>query len=166
MRSKLITTQDQLFRKKEQKQYKTSNICHTIQLTCSIVKKHLPIITDNPNLVEMFPKDSIFCAYKGFPNLKYLIVSADPDNIKPLKERDQDPVCSDCMKRYDSCKNFADHISSFECFATFLKIFKIRRSLTCTTPNMICLAYCTKCGKQGVGSTENENLDFLIINCT
>ena len=32
---------------------------------------------------------------------------------------------------------------------------KIRRYLTCTTPDMICLAYCTKCGKQGVGLTEN-----------
>ena len=32
---------------------------------------------------------------------------------------------------------------------------KIRIHLTCTTPNMIYLAYWTKCGKQGVGSTEN-----------
>ena len=32
---------------------------------------------------------------------------------------------------------------------------KFRIHLTCTTPNMIYLAYWTKCGKQGVGSTEN-----------
>ena len=35
------------------------------------------------------------------------------------------------------------------------KVFKIRRHLTCTTPNMIYLTYFTKCGKQGVGSTKN-----------
>ena len=37
---------------------------------------------------------------------------ADP-YIKPLKEVDQDPGCSDYMKRCDSCENFADHISPF-----------------------------------------------------
>ena len=46
------------------------------------------------------------------------MVHADPYSIKPLKEIDQNPGCSDCMKRCDSCKNFVDHVSSFECFAT------------------------------------------------
>ena len=46
----------------------------------------------------MFPKSSMFCAYKRFPNLKALIVYADPYSIKPLKEIGQDPNCSDCMK--------------------------------------------------------------------
>ena len=84
----------------------------------SIIKKHLHIIIDNPNLVEMFSKDSMFFAYKRFPNLKDLMVRADPYSIKPLKETDQDPGCSDCKKRCDSCKNYVDHVSSFECFAT------------------------------------------------
>ena len=44
----------------------------------SIIKKHLPIITDNPNLVEMLSKCSMFCAYKRFPNLKDLMMCADP----------------------------------------------------------------------------------------
>ena len=72
----------------------------------------------NPNLVEIFPKDSMFCAYKRFPNLTDLIVRADPASIKLFKEIDQDPGCSDCMKRCDPCENFLDHISSFECFTT------------------------------------------------
>ena len=53
-----------------------------------------------------------------------------------------------------SSKSFVGHVSSFECFAT-KNISKIKRYLACTTPNMIYLAYCTKCGKQGVRSTEN-----------
>ena len=72
----------------------------------------------------MFPKDSMFCAYKRFPNLKDLMEHADPYGLKPLKEIDQDPGCSDCKKIRDSCKNFADHVSSFECFATTTKKFK------------------------------------------
>ena len=89
-----------------------------------------------------------------FPNLKDLMVHADRYSIKPLKEVDQDRGCSHCRKRSDSCKNFIVHVSSFEYFAT-KKSFKIRRHLTCTTPNMIYLAYFIKCGKQGVESTEN-----------
>ena len=49
-------------------------------------------------------------------HIKDLMVRADPYSIKPLKEIDQDPGCSDCMKRCDSYKNFVEHISSFECF--------------------------------------------------
>ena len=73
-----------------------------------MIKKHLPIIKDNSNLIEMFPKEmgnisqgdvSIFCANKRFPNLRDLIVPADPYSIKPLKEVDQDPGCSNCTKR-------------------------------------------------------------------
>ena len=47
----------------------------------------------------MFSKDSKFCAYKTFPNLRGIMVGADPYSIKPLKEVDQDPGCNDCMKR-------------------------------------------------------------------
>ena len=89
---------------------------HSVLTSTLLLKTHLPYITDNPNLAEMFAKHSIFCAYKRFPNLKDLMVRADPYSIKPLKEIDQDPGCSDCMKRCDSYKNFVDHISSFECF--------------------------------------------------
>ena len=59
----------------------------------------------------------MFCVYKRFPDLKNLMVRAEPYSIKPLKEIDQDLSCSDCMKKCDSYKNFVEHISSFECFA-------------------------------------------------
>ena len=81
------------------------------------MKKHVFLITDNPNLDDMFFSNSMFCTYKKFPNLKVLMVRLDPYSIKPLKEIDQDPGCSDCKKRCDSCENFVDHVSSFKCFA-------------------------------------------------
>ena len=42
---------------------------------------------------------------------------ADPYIIKPLKNIDQDPVYSGCVK-CDSYKNFVDKISSLKYFAT------------------------------------------------
>ena len=45
------------------------------------IHTYILYITDNPNLVVMFPKDSMFCAYKRFPNLMDLIVHADPYSI-------------------------------------------------------------------------------------
>ena len=42
-----------------------------------ITKKHLPLITDNPNLDEMFSNNSMFCPYKRFPNLNDLLVRPD-----------------------------------------------------------------------------------------
>ena len=65
----------------------------------SVTKKHLSIITDNPNLIKIFSRESKFCAYKMFPNLRGIMVGADPYSTKPLKEVDQDPGCNDCMKR-------------------------------------------------------------------
>ena len=114
----------------------------------SIDKKHVPIITDNPNLIEKFPKDSIFLAYKKFSNLKDLILGVDAYSLAPLKEIDEDRCCSYWIKKCDACKNlltiyhlsnvlqhknllniyhlsnvlqhkkFVNHISSFQCFAT------------------------------------------------
>ena len=46
------------------------------------------------------------------------MVHTDPYSIRPLKEIDQDLGCSGCVNRCDSCKNFDDHVSSFECLAT------------------------------------------------
>ena len=37
---------------------------HSVLTSTLLLKTHLPHITDNPNLAEMFAKDSIFCAYK------------------------------------------------------------------------------------------------------
>ena len=66
----------------------------------------------------MFLKDSMSCAYERFPSLKNLMVCINPYSVKPLEEIDRYPCFSDCMKKCDSCKNFDDHVSSFECFAT------------------------------------------------
>ena len=92
----------------------------------------------------MFPKDSMFGPYKKLLNLKDLMVHAYSYSIKPLKETDQVPCSSGCMKRCDSCKNFVDHISSFECFATKNKL---KSKDISHAPHQLC----PKCGKTCVG---------------
>ena len=57
-----------------------------------IIKTNLCIIKDNPKLIEMFSKDSMFCAYKRFPDLTDLMVCADAYSKKTLKEVYQDQV--------------------------------------------------------------------------
>ena len=55
-------------------------------------------------------------------------------------------------KKCDSCNNFVDETSFVISKATWRKYW-IRRDSTCTPKNVIYLAYCTKCGEQGTGST-------------
>ena len=54
----------------------------------------------------------------------------------------------------DSCKNFVSGSPSVRSTATG-KVFKVRKSMNCNTPNVIYVAECKKCKKQGVGSTIN-----------
>ena len=102
---KIICNQDQPISKKEQNNNAEPVIFTTqynplISNTSSIIKRHLPVPTGNPSLMEMFPKDSIFCAYKRFPNLRDLMVCADPYIIKPLKKVDQVAVIVRKEKNY------------------------------------------------------------------
>ena len=57
-----------------------------------------------------------------------------------------------CKQRCDSCANFVVAKSSFECFAT-KRIYKVRRSTSCVSKNVIFITFCPNCLNQGVGST-------------
>ena len=115
---KIICNQDQTISKKQQKDNAKPVIFTTqynplISNTSSIIKRRLPVLTGNPSLIEMFPKDAIFCEYKTFPNLRDLMACADPYIIKPLKKVDQDPDCSDSTKRKKFFRT-RRYISSFK----------------------------------------------------
>ena len=57
-----------------------------------------------------------------------------------------------CKKNCDSCNTYVKETTSITSHATGWR-FKIRRESTCTSKNVIYVAYCNSCGKQGVGST-------------
>ena len=53
-----------------------------------------------------------------------------------------------CKQRCDSCANFAVAKSSFECFPT-KRTYKVRWSTSCVSKNVIYIAFCLDCLKQG-----------------
>ena len=57
-----------------------------------------------------------------------------------------------CKPRCDSCANFLVAKSSFKCFALKI-IYKVRRSTSCVSKNLIYIAFYLNFLKQGVGST-------------
>ena len=83
--------------------------------------------------------------------LKELLTRADPYNIIS-NVHDEMHTYVPCKQRRDSRANFVVVKSSFECFAT-KRIYKVRWSTSCVSKNVIYIAFCLNCLKQGVGST-------------
>ena len=92
-------------------------------------------------------------SYKRGRNLKELLAPSNP--YKGERKLDLGTGCSACnAERCDCCKNFLLCGSSFCSIATG-KTYFIRKSLTCTSQNIVYLACCLTCNLQGVGSTKN-----------
>ena len=118
-----------------------------------IVKKHLPIIQNAPSLRDVFKDKPILVANKRESNLSNLLLRSDPYKVKPDLLNKESFGYKSCGKRKcDSCQNFVIKTTSIKSFATG-RVFQIRRPSTCSTPNVIYVAICQTCGKQGVGST-------------
>ncbi|XP_057292599.1 uncharacterized protein LOC130621317 [Hydractinia symbiolongicarpus] len=110
------------------------------------------ILQQQPELNKRFPKGSILVANKRERNLRDLLLRSDPYNMKPDLTTNTSSGYIKCNKNCDSYKNYVDETSCITSFAT-RNTFKIRRSSTCTTSNVVYVAFCKNCGKQGVGST-------------
>ena len=90
-------------------------------------------------------------AYKREKKLKELLTKADPYSI--IKNVDDEiHTCVPCKQRCDSCANFVVAESSFECFTT-KGIYKVRRSTSRVSKNVIYIAFYLNSFKQRVGST-------------
>ena len=77
----------------------------------------------------------------------------DPYNIKDGHKVKEDRGYTKCSyKNCDSCNNFVDEATYIECNASGRK-YKIKRDTSSNSKNVIYVAYCIKCMKQGVGST-------------
>ena len=116
------------------------------------IKSYLPIISEHPLLSTIFPKGSIIVANKREDNLKDLILRGDPYNIKEDLTNNREFGYVKCNKTCDSCLNYVIETAYITSYATGRK-FKIRRESNCKSKNVIYVAYCKTCGKQGVGST-------------
>ena len=115
-----------------------------------ILENNLNIIANNPILNNIFPKGSILVASKRENNLGDLILRGDPYSIKSDLIDTVSHGFTRCSQKCDSCDNFVDETTFVNSHATGRK-FRLLRDSTCSTRNVIYVAYCTKCGKQGVG---------------
>ena len=117
-----------------------------------VVNRFLPLLQNVPNLKDMFADGSILVANKRENNLADLLLRSDPYNIKNDITNQEEHGYLRCSKKCDSCDNFVIQTSFITCNATGRK-YSIRRSSSCTTKNVVYVACCQYCGKQGVGST-------------
>ena len=118
---------------------------------CQIINRHLHFIRNSIFLHNIIPDGSILLANKHCQNFKDLLVRSDPYNIKydstdiiPHQYKPWDKKCN-------SCDNFVASRSYVISNATGRK-YNIRRDSTCSTLNVVYMAYCKICKKQVVGS--------------
>lgn len=117
-----------------------------------IIKKNIHILQNSTNAKEVFP-EGIMVVSRREQNLKELLTRADPYSIKPDLTVDLTGTgYKRCNRTCDSCKSFVMETNKITCTATG-KSFLIRRDFNCDSKHVIYCAICTKCRKQGVGST-------------
>ena len=88
--------------------------------------------------------------YSRSANLKELLAPSNPYRAT----RSTGNGCSRCLKRCDCCNHFLISAESFSSTITG-RLYYIRKTLNCSSPNVVYLAQCVTCGLQGVGSTVN-----------
>ena len=117
----------------------------------SIICEHRVIIDTDERASEILPKNSIQVAYSKGANLKELLAPSNPYRGVEHVGRG----CIKCTAKIcDCCKHFLVPGGSFSSAVTG-RVFSIRKTLTCTSVNVLYLAQCVACSLQGVASTHN-----------
>ena len=109
-----------------------------------ILKKHEHLLRGHEKLNKLFPPSSFQVVHRRSKNLQELMLRADPYSVRPIEMDCQYTKCGRC----DSCKNFVIGENTIKSTATG-KVFKLRKNLDCSTPNVIYVCECKKCKKQG-----------------
>ena len=117
----------------------------------SIIQKHAHII-DNCQIVQN--KEIMVDVNKK--KLKELLTRADTYNIINNVD-DEMHTYVPCKQSCDSCINFVLAKCSFECFTT-KGTYKVTRSTSCVSKNVIYITFCLNCWEQEVVSTVDWKL--------
>ena len=104
-----------------------------------IIQKHAHIL-DNCFIMQ---NKEMMIAYKHEKNLKDLLTRADRYNIVSNVDDEMQTFIT-CKQRCDSCANSVVAKSSFECFTT-KRIYKVTRSTSRVSKNVIYIAFCLNC---------------------
>jgi len=116
-----------------------------------IIKSHSNLLSSSPELLDLFPNNSVMPAYRRTKNLKDILA---PSKLK-YSTPNSEPGCFRCNKKCDLCKNFLLESPVFSSCATG-RIYKIKETTGCTSHNVIYVAQCVSCNLQYVGSTSTE----------
>ena len=87
----------------------------------TIIKKHLPVLHSNQNMLEIFPSNTINVTYKG-----------GKKSLFPRVHNQHSSSSEKCQKRCDIYTNFLVASTEFTCFATKHK-HKVKGILKCTS---------------------------------
>ena len=87
----------------------------------TIIKKHLPVLHSNQNMLKIFPSNTIYVTYKRGKNFRELI---SPSSF-PRVHNQHSSSSKKCQKRCDICTNFLVASTEFTCFATKRK-YKVK----------------------------------------
>ena len=123
----------------------------------TIIKKHLPVLHSNQNMLENFPSNTINVTYKRGKNLRELI----SPSLFPRVHNQHSSSSEKCQKRCDIRTNFLVPSTEFTGFATKSK-YKVKDILKCTSKNVIYLISYKCCGKQYSGSAAGFKERFRI----
>ena len=123
----------------------------------TIIRKHLPILYSNQQMLNIFLHNTISVTYKRNKNLREII----SPSLFPRTAKQNECYIKECNKKCDICKNFLVVSPDFTCF-TNKREYKIKGILKCDRRNVIYLIPCKCYGKQYVGSATGFKERFRI----
>ena len=132
-------------------------VCYNpkLPLISKIIGENIHILHSNPSMAELFPRNSLFPAFKRQKNLKEILT---PSRYPRNKNDSLNLGCyKSCTKRCDLCTNFLCSTKTIKSLTT-KQTLKINKNITCTSKNVIYVIEDKVCNKQLVGSTDNIKL--------
>ena len=116
----------------------------------AIVQKHWRTMIQDPRLKEVFPKPPLV-AYKRPKNIRDTLIRSKVPPLSNSRPKRQLPGMKKCNK-CGACP-FVKEGRTVESRSTNFKV-DIKKTVDCTTQNVIYLLGCRKCSKQYIGETE------------
>ena len=121
-----------------------------------IIQNYLSILHTDEDMKKLFPRNSLTTIYRREKNLKEIL----SPSLFPPKFNKNESYISNCNK-CDICKDYLISGNKFKC-KVIGRVYSVRGSLSCNSPNVIYIISCKNCGDQYVGSATDFNTRFRI----
>ena len=126
----------------------------TLPPMTKIINNNKNVLSLDPQLTEIVPKDSIFVSYRAPKNIKDLLISSKLRNNDRQPEQSIENGCFKCNNCY-LCRHYLQETKTFTSYHTN-QVFDIRQHITCNTKNVIYLIECLQHQVSNVGYTTNN----------